>query len=163
MKIDRFTLYKDFESVEPYVKTETLNDIRDAAVKDKYGADGFYSLTLGVFMDAAFYNNYDALFDCGGETVFDRYRIAAFCVWVNEFIDAAEKLTLKPTAKQIAAANGCQKVTFEESVYFFMREYFGLQSFDAVRELSVSDYLLAKKDTYNKQVVERNTLNNLQK
>lgn len=163
MKVDKNTLYRDFESVEPYVDALTLNEIREGAVRDKFGDAGFYSLTIGAFIDAAFYNVYDCLFDRNGETVFDRYKLSAFAVWLNEFIAAAEGLTLKPTAKQIAAASGCRKVTFEESVYFFMREYFGLASFDAVRDLTVSDYLLAKKDAYNKQVIERNALKTLDK
>ena len=159
MKIDKYTLYKDFASVESLAPASQLFALRDVAVRDKFGEAGFYQLSIGDFLDAAIYNKYDALFDCRGETVFDRYRILAFSVWLDEFISAAEGLTLKPTPKQIAASSGCRPVTFEESVYFFMREYFGLSSFDAVRDLTVSDYLLAKKDTYNKQVVERALLN----
>lgn len=161
MKIDKYTLYKDFASVEMFAPASQLYALRDVAVRSKFGDAGFYSMSIGAFLNAAIYQNYDALYDCRGETVFDVYRVLAFAVWVEEFISVAEELTLKPTPKQIAAASGCRPVTFEESVYFFMREYFGLQSFDAVADLPVSDYLLAKKDTYNKQVVERATLNRI--
>ena len=42
-----------------------------------------------------------------------------------------------------------------------MRSYFGLPNFDAVRELKVADYIMAKKDDYNKAVVDRNVANQI--
>jgi hypothetical protein len=158
--VDKYTLYKDFARIEPYIEAPKLNEIRQAAVRDKFGKVGFYGLTLGGLLDAMNGDN-DALFDCNGETVFDLYRVAAFSVWLNEFISVVNGLTLKPTAKQIAQSSGCKQLTFEESVYYFVRSYFNLPNFDAVRELTVGDYIMAKKDDYNKAVVDRNISNSL--
>ena len=160
MKIDKYTLYRDFVAVEPYIEAPKLEELRQAAVRDKFGKVGFYGLTLGGLLDAMNGDN-DALFDCNGDTVFDHYRVAAFCVWLNEFISVVNGLTLKPTAKQIAQSSGCKQMTFEESVYYFVRSYFGLPNFNAVRELTVGDYIMAKKDDYNKAVVDRNISNSL--
>jgi hypothetical protein len=137
-----------------------LEELRRAAVADKFGTECFYGLTLGGLLDGMRGDN-DALFDCNGETVFDLYRVAAFSVWLNEFISVVNGLTLKPTAKQIAQSSGCKPLTFEESVYYFVRSYFNLPNFDAVRELTVGDYIMAKKDDFNKAVVDRNISNSL--
>ena len=158
MKIDHYTLYKDFEPIEPYVDASKLDELRRSAVAEKFGTGGFYDMTLGGLLDAM-KDDFDALQDCHGETVFDVYRVAAFSQWVNEFIAAVEALTLRPTAKQVAQSSGCKPLTFEESVYFFTRSYFGLKDFDSVRELTVADYIMAKKDDYNHNIVERNIAN----
>ena len=160
MKIDKYTLYRDFAPIEPYVEAPKLEELRRAAVADKFGMECFYGLTLGGLLDGM-RGDFDALMDCGGDTVFDRYRIAAFCEWLKEFVAVVDSLTLKPTPKQRMQANGCKTLTFEESVYYFVRSYFGLHSFDAVRDLTVGDYIMAKKDDYNKAVVDRNISNSL--
>lgn len=158
MKIDRYTLYKDFAPLEPYVETSKLEELRRSAVAEKFGSGGFYDMTLGGLLDAM-KDDFDALQDCRGETVFDVYRVAEFGVWLNEFIATIESLTLKPTPKQVMQSAGCKELTFEESVYFFVRSYFGLKNFDSVRDLTVADYIMAKKDEYNHNVVERNIAN----
>lgn len=158
MKIDKHTLYKDFAPIEPYVNAQKIEELMRSAVADKFGTGGFYDMSLGVLLDAM-QDDFDALYECHGETVFDVYRVAAFRQWLNEFIAAVEALTLRPTAKQMAQSSGCKPLTFEESVYFFTRSYFGLKDFDSVRELTVADYIMAKKDDYNHNVVERNIAN----
>ena len=160
MKIDKHTLYKDFAPIEPYVDASQLDELRRSAVADRFGKGGFYDMTLGGLLDAM-KDDFDALQECNGETVFDVYRVAAFRQWLNEFIAVVEALTLKPTAKQMAQSNGCKPLTFEESVYFFVRSYFGLKDFDSVRDLTVADYIMAKKDDYNHNVVERNIANTI--
>lgn len=158
MKIDKYTLYKDYAPIEPYVDAPKIEELMRSAVADRFGMGGFYEMKLGGLLDAM-KDDFDALQDCHGETVFDVYRVAAFRQWLNEFIAAVETLTLRPSAKQMAQSNGCKPLTFEESVYFFTRSYFGLKDFDSVRELTVADYIMAKKDDYNHNVVERNIAN----
>lgn len=155
MKVDKYTLYRDFAAVEPYIEAPQLEELRRAAVADKFGENGFYDLTLGGLLDGM-NGDFSALQDCGGETVFDRYRAAAFGEWMKEFVAVVDNLTLKPTPQQRMQANGCKPLTFEESVYYFVRSYFNLQNFNAVRDLTVGDYIMAKKDDYNKAVIDRN-------
>lgn len=162
MKIDKYTLYRDFVAVEPYVEAPKLEELRRAAVAEKFGEEGFYGLTLGGLLDGM-RGDFDALMDCGGDTVFDQYRVAAFCEWLKEFVALVDSLTLKPTPKQRMQTNGCKSLTFEESVYYFVRSYFGLPNFNAVRDLTVGDYIMAKKDDFNKAVVDRNISNSLAK
>lgn len=160
MKIDKYTLYRDFAAIEPYVEAPRLEELRRVAVADKFGLEGFYGLTLGGLLDGMM-GDFDALTDCGGDTVFDRYRVAAFCEWLKEFVAIVNSLTLKPTPHQARQASGCKSLTFEESVYYFVRSYFGLPNFNAVRDLTVGDYIMAKKDDFNKAVVDRNISNSL--
>ena len=136
------------------VRREKLKNLQDA------GMDPFVETKFVVSTHAQeVKDDFDALQECHGETVFDVYRVAAFGQWVNEFIAAIEALTLRPSAKQMAQSSGCKPLTFEESVYFFTRSYFGLKDFNSVRDLTVADYIMAKKDDYNHNVFERNIAN----
>lgn len=162
MIVTRETAYEDFAPYEPHVNLEDRAKITKAAIADKFGDNGFYMLDIGTFL-ACVHGDFDGLFSNGGLSVFDIYRIKAFPDWLKEFTEALERLTLKPTAKQLQSQQGCEKVTFDESVFIFCRQYFGLHSFDDVLRLTVSDYLMAKKDDFNRQLIERNTANQMLK
>ena len=84
--------------------------------------------------------------------------VRAFSAWLRDFVALVDSFSLKPTAKQIRYANGCVEMSFDESVYVFLREYFNLPRFDDVLGLTVGDYLLAKKDNFNRMTIERNQL-----
>ena len=157
MIVDKNTLYTDFAASERYINADEVNRIMNAAVVAKYGDNGFFTLTIGALLDGM-HGEFRPMYDANGLTVFDVYRVRAFSVWVRDFIGLVERFTLKPTAKQIGYTNGCVKMSFDESVYVFLREYFGLHRFDDVLDLTVADYLLAKKDTFNRMVVERNQM-----
>lgn len=90
-------------------------------------------------------------------------------IWAMGFAEYMESLSkylqgLTPpqTPEQIAAQGVCRKVDFEESVLVFCRSYFGLPSFRAVEDITVNEYIIAKKDRYNAAVYERK-LNELYK
>lgn len=156
MKVTRDTDYKDYEPYEPYVSDDDRQHIKDAAVADMLGDNGFYAMKVGTLLDGMA-GVFDGLWKDGGRTVFDVYRCAAFVDWLKEFVGAVEMFSVKPTAAEKAASAGCVPMTFPESVMVFCRSYFGLRSFDEAMELTVGDYLLAKKDDYNKTTVERNS------
>ena len=158
MKIDRYTTAKEFAEIEQYVNDAQSKAIKDAAVSSLFGEIGFYGMKIGAMLDAM-HGNYEGIRQDDGNTVFDIMRIKAFKEWLDEFLSVAEKLTPKPTATQVKNAAGTIRLSFDESVYIFCRAYFGLPNFDAVNELTVGDYLLAKKDDYNQRIVDNNTMN----
>lgn len=78
-----------------------------------------------------------------------------FADYLDGFGKMLERLTPTTTPEQRQAQSACLSVEFEESVLVFCRDYFGLRSFRAAEELTVNEYLIAKKDTYNKVTFER--------
>lgn len=78
-----------------------------------------------------------------------------FADYMDDFGKMLQRLTPPATAEQKQAQGVCMRVGFEESVLVFCREYFGLKSFKEVETLTLNEYLIAKKDAYNKAVFER--------
>lgn len=162
IRIDRHTTN---EEVAPFIELfneEQRKAIKDAAVRDRFGEAGFYGLTVGQ-LTSVLSGDSRPLFDSGGRTVFDMARVTAFSEWVGEFADTLRRLTLPPTAEVMALQSGTLKSTFEEYVYTFCRSYFDLGSFEACDRLKVSEFLLAKKDDYNRAVVDRNMAKSVRK
>ncbi len=78
-----------------------------------------------------------------------------FADYLDGFGKILERLTPSASPEQRQAQGVCLSVSFEESVLVFIRDYFGLRSFKAAEELTINEYLIAKKDTYNKVTFER--------
>ena len=156
MKINPNTKHKELAYVEPYLGEEEVRKIEDAAVQLRFGADGFYSMTIGDFFSIL--SGDSALLTKGMETdtVFAVYLAKAFASFVDFFINKLKALTLPPTPESMRASQGCLDVGFDESVYVFCREYFNLHTFADVEALKVADYIMARKDAYNRAVMERN-------
>ena len=155
MKIDRHTEYSVFAPFEAMVSEADMARLKAKAVSDLFGDGGFYGMTVGQ-LTTVLSGDVRPLYDSGGRTVFDVMRVKAFKEWVDEFCAALKGLTLPPTAESVRLSAGTRGSTFEESVYLFTRSYFGLPSFEAADGVRVSEYLLARKDDYNRQVAERN-------
>lgn len=81
------------------------------------------------------------------------YGLQKFVEWYTKEI---ETYTVKPTAEETAAAAGVVKPTYQESILFMLRSYFDARSFAEVEQLTLTDYLLASKDTFIKMTLERN-------
>jgi hypothetical protein len=47
-------------------------------------------------------------------------------------------------------------VEWQEGMLVFVRAYFGLKSFGEAENVTIGDYLLAKKDEYNSTIFQRN-------
>lgn len=155
MKIDRNTKYKDFAPFAACLAEGEDVRLQKAAVEDKFGSDGFMAMTLGDML-AAMRGDTSPLLNDKGATVFDVFRLKAFKGFVDELIAVLRSTSMPPTAEDGALRTGMLDSTFEESVYVFCRGYFGLRSFGEVDTLKVADYILARRDDYNRAVVDRN-------
>lgn len=160
LKIDENTKYDEFVVFEPYMAEGERERLEKAAVSAVFGTDGFMNMTVGQMLDAM-RGDITSMLKAKGETVFDVYRARAFATFITGFIESLKTVTLQPTAEDIAVKQGTLSSTFEESVYTFCRSYFQLPTFAAVDDLKVADYLLAKRDDYNRSVVERNIVNRM--
>lgn len=83
-------------------------------------------------------------------------------IWAMGFADymenlskMLERMTLRGTAEQQQAQMVCLRVGFEESVLVFLQDFFGLHSFKEAEDITVNEYLIAKKSAYNKAAFER--------
>lgn len=160
LKIDANTKYDEFVVFEPYMAEGERERLEQTAVAAVFGSDGFMNMTVGQMLDAM-RGDFSSLLRAKGESVFDVYRARAFASFITGFIERLKAVTLQPTAEDIAVKQGTLSSTFEESVYTFCRSYFQLPTFAAVDDLKVADYLLAKRDDFNRSVVERNITNRM--
>lgn len=155
MKIDRHTTNAEFAPFAAIVSHDDMMRVREAAVRDMFGEAGFYGMTVGQLTDIIS-GDPRPLLQSGGRTVFDTCRVEAFRQWIDEFSSALRRMSLPQTAESIALSAGTMQADFVESLYIFCRSYFGLGSFEACDRLKVSEYMIARKDDYNRAVVERN-------
>lgn len=156
LKIDRNTRYEDFRMWEPLLADGMADAIRKAAVRNRFGVDGFWNMTLGDMFSILAGDMTRLTWGVSPDSVFGVYINKAFSSFMEDFIGKLKSLTLPPTQDAMQASQGCLNVAFDESVYVFCREYFGLHGFEAVEGLKVADFIMAKKDAYNKAVVDRN-------
>lgn len=157
IEVSENTKVKDFAPFANVLTDESAKRIAEAAVTNKFGKDGFWSMRIADFFAIAG-GDIASLLNADGESLFDEVRVKEFVKFVDDFTALAKSLTLHPSADDARTTQGCLDMTFEESVYMFARKYFGLPSFSAVDELALADYILAKKDDYNTCVMERNAM-----
>lgn len=162
LKIDRNTTLEELAPFVNVLTDEDMGKIRAASVRDKYGDAGFYSMTVGEFT-SILSGDVSPLFQSEGKTAFDACRVEAFRAWVDELSDTLKRLTPPPTADAVKFSAGTIPSDFTESIYLFCRTYFGLKSFEACDGLKVSEYILAKKDDYNRAIVDRNVAASIKK
>lgn len=132
--------------------------LQQAAPVAVIGAGGYYSLTIAQWhgitkQDLSVIS--DRLTDKTRCTVYDYYTIKGLSAFVDSYIKQLERFAVKPDAAETAAQRACYDVTATEGMLIFAREYFGLQSFAAAEQVTLGDFLLAKKDTYNKTMFQK--------
>ena len=157
MKVDKHTTIEQWAPLAAYVSDADKARVKAAAVRSMFGEAGFYGMTVGQ-LTAVVEGDVRPLYDSGGRTVFDTMRVEAFGEFVDEFVSVLNGLKLPPTAEGFRAQAGTRHHGFSEGIYVFCRNYFGLASFTDADRLKVSEYVLARKDDYNRAVVERNSV-----
>lgn len=89
----------------------------------------------------------------------------AFCqifyLALKEWADSFVKLINKYTPKDEGQRNNAIKMTFAESLFIEMQQYFFCHSFAEVERLKVSDYILMRKAKYNQYMSEKASINRI--
>lgn len=89
----------------------------------------------------------------------------AFCqifyLALKEWADSFVKLINRYTPKGEEQKNNVIKMTFAESVFIEMQQYFFCRSFEEVESLKVSDYILMRKAKYNQYLAEKASINRI--
>lgn len=156
LKVDRHTTLDEFGPWRQYISADDMAKVRKAAVRDRFGEEGFYGMTVGD-LTTVLSGDPRPLYRSGGRTLYDAEVVEAFGEFIDQLYDTLKRLTLPPTADGVRLSAGTLPSRFAESLYLFCRQYFCLKNFESADGIKVSEYLLARKDDYNRQVVDRNT------
>jgi|GEM_PF-5698066 len=158
MKINHKSKLSKFLPFVDLLTKESEQKLKDAAVRF-YLKDGFWSITLGAFLQAA-NGNFDVFFSkkfkIEKATVFQYYLIAAFKDFVDEFSNVMSNLSLKPTIDEAQASSNLTKVEFSEGFLVYAMKTFGYKSSKEAEECVLIDFLMRKKDDFNNQLFQRN-------
>lgn len=151
MIVTEHTKYSDFEQYESVL---TENSVREL----KACAERFYkpchTLTIDEFWGCV-NKDFELLGDLQNPTVLQIYWLKRFADFAQEFTKSCEMLNAGASDLE-NMQSGCVKLSPQESMLTFVREYFGLGSFEAAGMRTVGEYILARKDTYNKYKVRKN-------
>lgn len=151
MKIDGKTKYKDFQPLEAVITEESKQEIKRAAERHYKTC---YELTIDEFF-GVIAGDYSLLGDMSKPSVLQVYWLKRFTDFCEEFARACESLSMKDP--ELDKYNtGCMKLTPQEGMLVFTREYFGLPSFYAAGKRTIGEYLTARKDRYNALVMRKN-------
>ena len=92
-------------------------------------------------------------------TFFDYIKIVnAFEQGAKAFEQILIDTTIQAEADEEAARAGLLEVTTEESMLTFLRDYFGLQSLDKAQDLTLYEYITARKITFNNAKFQKNLI-----
>ena len=152
MQITEATKYAEFEPVEKYVTKKTVQGLFESA-EEKFGK--MYDLEFGTFWQCSNDNFEEVLGDMSEPTVLQVYWKKRFEKFVEEFAAALKAMTLTQTAEEIQAAEGLLKISWDEAILVFVRDYFGLHSFKDAERITMGEILIAKRATYNREKFQR--------
>lgn len=152
MQITEATKYAEFEPVEKYVKPKAVQRIFESA-EEKFGK--MYDLEFGTFWQCSNGSFAEALGDMSEPTVLQVYWKKRFEKFVEEFAGALKAMTLTQTAEEIQAAEGLLKISWDEAILVFVRDYFGLHSFKDAERITMGEILIAKRAVYNREKFQR--------
>lgn len=159
MKIDNSTLWQTFCLIEPHIKADDLQQVKDNAPAAVIGKGGYYALTIAQWHAITA----GRIEDVFGEkikdplqlTAYEYYTITGLKAFAENYVKQLERFSVKSDTNEQAAQAVCFKVTMTEGLLIFAREYFGLHSFAEAEQITLADLLLAKKDTYNKTMFQK--------
>lgn len=159
-EINESTLYIEFIPIEKLIDDETKNNIIKSS-QEVYG--NYYDMTLDrliTLLDP----NCEEYQDLNNPltTVFKVYWFLGFKEFFEKFLSILQNLTIKESPDEFAASRNCYPVDFSESLLIFTRSYFNSPSFKEAAKITIGEFLMAKKDAYNKAIFER-TYTNLKK
>jgi len=155
MKVSKKTPFIEIALFEDYITEDSKKELKEAAEKD---IGSCWDLTLREFFELS-----KGDFSCKGIdvkkpeelSVLQFYWCARFKDFVDEFAATLERLQAPQSIEAQKAAKSCLDVSFEESVVVFCREYFGLHNFADAYTITLGEFVIAKKDSYNKTIFER--------
>jgi len=155
MRINEDTLLEECGELINCIEEDSVKNLKKKA-EERFGA--CWALTFRQFFACSAGDFTPVGFDVTKPlevTVLQFFWMKRFQDFVEEFTKTVEQLTAPTSNEARRASKSCLPMTFEEGVLISCREYFGLNSFEAVYDIKVSDFIIMKKDLYNKAIFER--------
>lgn len=152
MKITSKTKYADFREYEPFITDESKAELKRQA---EQAFKPCHLLTLDEFW-AISTKDYTLLGSLEEPTVLQVYWLLRFADYCEELRKICERLTIEQTGDEVQAEQGCVTLSPQESMLVFVRSYFGLRSFREAGQVTMNEYILARKDKYNHARQQRN-------
>lgn len=155
MKINKNTKWSDIAVVYANANKQERIRVEDLCAERIFGEGGCWAITIGDFIELTEGRKVESFVN-QGEAI---GILATFAVrrWVEQIMEILKKLV--PPIKSNDVSSLTIEMSFAESMLVFCRDYFGIQSFDVASKVAISDYILARKDFYNK-IVQQQAINN---
>lgn len=144
----KYTFFQDFEHT---ISDESSAELKKAA--EQYFKP-CHALTVAEFF-GVLNGHFELLGDISDPTVLQVYWQKRFREFVDEFSTACNRLKIHPD-DEAELTSGCVNLTGVEHMLVFLRDYFGLPSFEAAGERTLSEYLTARKDKFNEWRIMKN-------
>lgn len=152
MIIDFSKPYSKYADILTFVTDESHKELMAQAAKIRDP----YTLTLAEFFSCCDGDFGCVIKDMINLTTGEALWLEMFQKFVDDFSKILEKLVVPQTPEQKQASANCLPVEWQEGMLVFVRAYFGLKSFGEAENVTIGDYLLAKKDEYNTAIFQRN-------
>lgn len=151
MKVTPDTIYNEyFAELEQVLKPESAQALKEAA---EQAYKPCHMLTIDEFW-GCLSRDYSILGDLSEPTVLQVYWLKRFAEFADELAKTCERLTIKENDESTIMSG--IKTSPQETMLLFVRNYFGLGSFEEAGKRTIGEYVLARKDAYNKRIVQRN-------
>lgn len=152
MTIDFSKPYSKYVDILPFVTDASRKELMEQAAKIRDP----YTLTLAEFFACADGDFECVIKDVANLSTGEALWLDVFKAFMTDFGKILEKLVIPQTPEQKQASANCLPVEWQEGMLVFVRSYFGLKSFTEAENITIGDYLLAKKDEYNTAIFQRN-------
>lgn len=152
MRVTSKTKYRKFLPYEGLLTTESETALKQQAERVYKPC---HTLTINEFF-GVINGDYSVLGDMSDPSVLQVYWLKRFAEYVEIFADACKRTKIEPTPEQKQAAQGCLEMSPAEGMLVFARSYFGLHSLREAGDITINEYIMARKDTYNNALVRRN-------
>lgn len=126
------------------------DQLHDFVLK-RYQLNSFAQMKIGDFLDCC-KGDFSGFFEMEKANSFDYVFVLAFKSFIETFSAQMEKLQVPEYLLSDDQKNISKKVpvlSFNENILIFCQKYFSLQNFEAVAELKVFEFILARKSQYN--------------
>lgn len=156
MKIDKNTLWRD---LAPFLTDKIMAELKEKITDSAFFLD-FWNMKCGHFV---------AVFEGGTPqpiievlekptlTVFEAVKfLNGFDEFVKDFFEALEKLNIVLSADEIQASKNLIEISATEGILLFNQMFFGLHDFGSAEKITLIEYLIARRKTYNDSLFQRN-------
>lgn len=146
--------YSDHEAECEVLTPESVQAVKNAACAMYVD---YWNLTISQYF--ALTNGDFSVIELNGEpTIAQYYWMLGLEDFGDEFAKACKSVIVPKSLMrkfEEQARSACLKMTAQEAMLIFVRDYFGLRNFSEAGQITLMDYMIARRDTYNKTVAQR--------